>query len=66
MTNYLTKDEWDKLDTLLGKHGFGGYYDLLECLKSLAGKNHAEINQLKTLPEVVTFLMALNNIEHKV
>ena len=25
-------DDWEKLDELLGKIGFGGYYDCLECL----------------------------------
>lgn len=29
----LSKEDWDKLDDLLGKIGFGGYYDLLEVLK---------------------------------
>jgi len=29
----LTKDEWNMLDDLLGKHGFSGYYDLVETLK---------------------------------
>lgn len=29
----LSKEDWNKLDDLLGKIGFGGYYDLLEVLK---------------------------------
>ena len=29
----LSREEWNQLDNLLGKHGFGGYYDLVECLK---------------------------------
>jgi len=29
----LSKEDWNKLDDLLGKMGFGGYYDLLEVLK---------------------------------
>ena len=33
MSNRLSKEDWNKLDDLLGKHGFGGYYDLIECLK---------------------------------
>jgi len=27
-------EEWEKLDDLLNKEGYGGYYDLLELLKS--------------------------------
>lgn len=34
----LPYKEWEKLDELLGKHGFGGYYDLIECLKDIAGQ----------------------------
>ncbi len=30
----LQKQKWKELDALLSKTGFGGYYDLLECLKS--------------------------------
>ncbi|GAH02281.1 unnamed protein product [marine sediment metagenome] len=26
--------DWEKLDDLLNKEGYGGYYDLLELLKS--------------------------------
>jgi len=29
----LPKEDWKKLDDLLSKIGFGGYYDLLEILK---------------------------------
>jgi len=32
----LSKEDWNKLDDLLGKMGFGGYYDLLEVLKESA------------------------------
>jgi len=35
-SKYLPPDEWDVLDTLLGRIGFGGYYDLLECLNMIA------------------------------
>ena len=34
----LPYKDWEKLDELLGKHGFGGYYDLIECLKDIAGQ----------------------------
>lgn len=29
----LPKKDWEKLDELLGKIGFGGYYDLLEVVR---------------------------------
>ena len=29
----LNREDWNKLDDLLGKIGFGGYYDFLEVLK---------------------------------
>ena len=32
----LEKEDWDKLDDLLGKIGFGGYYDLIEVLRDIA------------------------------
>lgn len=33
----LSYKEWSLLDDLLSKHGFGGYYDLLESIKDIAG-----------------------------
>lgn len=29
----LNKKDWQQLDVLLSKMGFGGYYDVAECLK---------------------------------
>jgi hypothetical protein len=29
----LNKEDWNQLDKLLSKVGFGGYYDLCECIK---------------------------------
>lgn len=34
----LNKSEWEKFDQLLSMQGFGGYYDLMECLYTIAGK----------------------------
>ena len=33
----LSRKDWSELDRLLGLHGFGGYYDLVEALKQVAG-----------------------------
>jgi len=30
----MKREDWDALDRLLGLEGYGGYYDLLELLKS--------------------------------
>jgi len=57
--HWLSKEEWDKLDDLLGKHGFGGYYDLVQCLKGVLSKLRPELDQsqIKDLPTVVQALM---------
>lgn len=57
----LSKEDWNKLDNLLGKHGFGGYYDLIACLQDVAGhigaSNVFDIEDFKTLPKIVLLLM---------
>ena len=59
----LSKEEWAKLDDLLGRHGFGGYYDLVECLKtSLERVTRLTdpgfcADDVKDLPTVVKALM---------
>ena len=58
---YLNKKDWNQLDDLLGKHGFGGYYDLVESLKICLGNlGFAEtgicVEDIKTLPDVVQIL----------
>lgn len=32
----MDREDWNKLDDLLSLEGFGGYYDLVECLKDIA------------------------------
>ena len=32
----MERKDWEELDRLLGLEGFGGYYDLVECLKDIA------------------------------
>ena len=57
---YLSKDDWDALDNLLSKHGFGGYYDLVESLKivlSRITKGQLDLTKIKDLPSVVAALM---------
>jgi len=64
----LSYPDWDKLDTLLGKHGFGGYYDLMECLKDVAGhlgffNTGIDLHESNIdLPQMVRFLMDWANM----
>jgi hypothetical protein len=44
----LSKEDWQQLDILLGKAGFGGYYDLIECLR-MAALNLTIIDDIKTV-----------------
>lgn len=59
---WLSKKEWDELDHLLGKHGFGGYYDLVESLKivlrRISENKNIDLPNIKDLPSVVKALLA--------
>ena len=64
----LTPEDWDKLDDLLGKHGFGGYYDLVECLKmaiddilKALGRNKEKLPEIKDLPSAVHVIGVLSS-----
>ena len=63
----LSRKDWDELDRLLGLHGFGGYYDLVECLRMIAGdlgitntgvelypEHEGPVSM--TLPQIVSYL----------
>lgn len=57
---YLSKEDWDSLDTLLGKHGFGGYYDLVESLRTVLSQvthGQLDLTKIKDLPSVVAALL---------
>ena len=65
--NRLTPEEWETLDDLIGKHGFGGYYDLLECLKmsiqdvlKALGKDKIKFPPIKDLPSAIHVLNLLS------
>lgn len=56
----LSKEDWNQLDDLLAKHGFGGYYDLVECLKMVLSRmtaGHADSRMIKDLSTIVHLLM---------
>lgn len=66
MSKRLSKLEWNRLDDLLSKHGFGGYYDLVECLKMVLkriGKGKLQEGwekEVKDLPTAVNLLMEVS------
>jgi hypothetical protein len=47
----LSREDWTELDRLIGLHGFGGYYDLVECLKQIAGDLGISLTGLDLYPE---------------
>ena len=66
----MNREDWDELDRLLGLEGFGGYYDLVECLKDIARswitdvkdeltdfeKIIFKVDDIKTIKSAVDFL----------
>ncbi|GAI05074.1 unnamed protein product, partial [marine sediment metagenome] len=72
------REDWNKLDELLGKEGFdGGYYRLVDCLKDIAvylisdlsvddktiNVLKNEANDLNTIHKSVGFLQLLMTIK---
>lgn len=61
---WLSKSDFEKLDDLFGKLGYGGYYDFLECLKIIAREIGArntkegawDLMDFKTILEVMTVI----------
>lgn len=61
---WLSRKDFDLLDDLFSKMGYGSYYDFLECLKEIGSKIGAytveggEIDKekLKTISDVMAFL----------
>ena len=75
----MNREDWNKLDELLGKEGFGGYYDLVECLKDIARswvtdvkddltdfeKIISKVDDVKTINGAVGFLHAFDRLRKK-
>ena len=62
----LSKTDWNTLDDLLGKVGFGGYYDLVEVLKTIIIKFSPSMkNAIQNETDLCTLIMVLSNIELK-
>ena len=60
---WLSSEDFDVLDRILGQHGFGGYYDLLDVLKGIISKvdimkklKKDSEKDIKTLPEAIGIL----------
>ncbi|GAH18533.1 unnamed protein product, partial [marine sediment metagenome] len=72
----MKREDWDELDRLLGLEGFGGYYDLVECLKDIARswitdvkdgltdfeKIISKIDDIKTIKSAVDFLHTFDRL----
>ncbi len=59
----LSKEDWNTLDNLLSKMGFGGYYDLVKCIKmsianvnGQAGKATQDEKDLFVLIQVLSYI----------
>ena len=73
----MNREDWDELDRLLGLEGFGGYYDLVECLKDIARslvndvkdeltdfeKITSKVDDIKTIKGAVNFLHVIYQIK---
>ena len=65
----LSKTEWETLDGLLEKSGFGEYYDLMECLFTILDKTHPKghllVEKMRVnnadLHTVITVMMLTKN-----
>lgn len=60
----LNREDWNQLDTLLYKVGFGGYYDLMECLRLIVSKLEPrlteEVENEKDLHTLVLLILRLS------
>ena len=69
----MNRNEWERLDDLLNKEGYGGYYDLLELLKDYARRWYLDkfgskdinvldniIQDIKTLHQATNLLSAID------
>ena len=55
----LFKEDWQQLDILLNKAGFGGYYDLVECLRMAITNIVPELNEDIKKESDIQILVAL-------
>lgn len=70
---WLSSEEFEKLDDLFSKMGYGGYYDFLQCLKDIASNigavyvfEHNEVQawdlqDVKTINEAMTMIRVWSN-----
>lgn len=62
----LSKEDWQQLDILLGKVGFGGYYDLVECLQMVITNISPELdNIVKNQSDIQVLVTLLITISKK-
>ena len=62
----LSKEDWQQLDILLGKVGFCGYYDLVECLQMVITNISPELdNIVKNQSDIQVLVTLLITISKK-
>jgi len=63
----LAKEDWNQLDTLLSKMGFGGYYDCIEVLR-MAATNLTEDEKIKheiqREDDLVALILLIEKLSH--
>lgn len=66
---WLSKEDFENLDNLFGKMGYGGYYDFLQCLKNIASNIGAvyvkggawDLEEIKTIYEMMAIIQHWSN-----
>lgn len=58
----MNYEEWAKLDDLLNKEGYGGYYDLLELLKSYIRQWHEDKFGTEDIEKLDTIIQGIKTL----
>ena len=61
----LIKEDWEQLDTLLCKVGFGGYYDLIETLKMIVSNLSPKPLDLTKENDICILIMLIAELSRK-
>ena len=57
-------NDWEKLDDLLNKEGYGGYYDLLELLKSYIRHWHEDKFGTENIEKLDVIIQTIKTLHH--
>jgi hypothetical protein len=59
----LSKEKWEQLDELLGEIGFGGYYDLIEVLKTIIANIEPKLtDKIENENDLLALIMLISAI----